>query len=74
MKIRIEIEIGDKIIADEMEVPDHTFKFAVRPDGMMANIRTELWNRMAEARQNALTEFMTKHKPPLPAKMRSEWA
>lgn len=74
MKIRIEIDIGDKFIGDEMEVPDHVFKFSKMPDGLMANIRTELWNRMSEARQNALTEFMSSQKPPLPAKMRSEWS
>jgi hypothetical protein len=57
MKIRIEVDIGDKHIAEEFTVPDETFIFARYPDGLMSNVKQELWNRMAEGRQNALTEF-----------------
>lgn len=56
MKIRIELEIGDKFIAEEFEVSEAQMMGSRWPDGMMSNVKTELWNRMAEARQKALTE------------------
>ncbi len=60
MKIRIEISIGDTIIADEREIPDEMFKLARYPSMMMGGVKQELWNRMAEAREKAITEFQVK--------------
>ncbi len=56
MKIRIELEIGDIIIADEFVVAEAQMKMARWPDGMLNNVKQELWNRMSEARQRALTD------------------
>jgi hypothetical protein len=57
MKVRIEVEIGDKIIADEFIVTDAQFKLSRFPSTLMHDIHRELWLRMAEAREQAITEF-----------------
>lgn len=60
MKIRIELEIGDKFIAEEQEVPDDVFVYYRYPNMLMGGVRTEIWNRMAEAREKAITELLVK--------------
>ncbi len=60
MKVRIEIEIGDKFIAEELIVPDSTFVLHRYPNMYMGGMKQEIWNRMDEARKVAITELQVK--------------
>ncbi len=60
MKVRIEIEIGDKFIAEELIVPDSTFVLHRYPNMYMGGMKQEIWNRMGKAREKAITELLVR--------------
>ena len=57
MKVRIEIDIGDKHIAEQIGLPDDVFKQCRFPSVYISDVNREIWDRMAEARERAITEF-----------------
>ena len=65
MKVRIELDIGDKHIAEEIELPDSVFAQCRFPSVYVSDVNREIWNRMAEAREKAITELFEARKADL---------
>lgn len=63
MKIRIEIEIGTIVIADEHRMPDAGLAQAIAPRALLDQIEAGLWSKMSVAVDKALSEAMVKHRP-----------
>ena len=57
MKIRIEVEIGDKIVSNEKIVPDTTFCMHTSPNHLVDEIHRGMWQQMGEAIRKANEEF-----------------
>ena len=46
MKVRIEVEIGGKLIMDEHEIPNEQFRHVRYPIIMINSIESKIWDRM----------------------------
>lgn len=57
MKIRIEVEIGDKIVCNEKVTPDRTFGMHTSPNHYVNEMQRAIWEQMREAIEKANEEF-----------------
>lgn len=60
MKIRIEIEIGKVVIADEFCMPDAHLAQAIGPSALLNQIEAGLWSKMAVSVDKALAQLFAK--------------
>lgn len=61
MKIRIEVEIGDKIVCNDKIVPDTTFRLHTSPNYCVNEMQRAMWEQMREAIEKANEEFALKN-------------
>lgn len=57
MKVRIEVELGDKFISKEKFVPDTTFGLHTSPNHFVREMQRAIWEEMRPAIEQANEEF-----------------